>query len=167
MTTERTGDALRDKTNVVHAFYSAFIRRDFQSMQAAYRDDATFSDNVFGTLNVKETKAMWQMLIEKGTDLKVNYGYVKSREGNIVTCEWTAEYSFGKNRRPVVNRIKTYMEIEDGKIVKHRDRFDIYRWAKQAIGTSGFFFGWMLFFQQGIRKKALASLYSFMKEKSL
>lgn len=167
MTTEHTVDALRDNTNVVHAFYSAFIRRDYQSMQLAYREDATFSDNVFGTLNANETRAMWQMLIEKGTDLKVNYGYVKNREGNIVTCEWTAEYSFGKNRRPVVNRIKSYMEIEDGKIVKHRDRFDLHRWAKQAIGTSGFLFGWMLFFQQGISKKALASLHAYMKEKAL
>jgi limonene-1,2-epoxide hydrolase len=167
MTTEPTDNASRDNTTVVHTFFSAFIRRDYQTMQLAYRDDATFSDNVFGTLNAKETKAMWQMLIEKGTDLKVNYGYVKAREGGIVTCEWTAEYSFGKNRRPVVNRIRTYMEIEDDKIVKHRDRFDVHRWAKQAIGTPGLLFGWMLFFQQGIRKKALASLYAYMKEKAL
>lgn len=75
---------------------------------------------------------------------------------------WEAQYPYGSQKRPVHNIIKASFEFKEGKIIRHKDDFDLYRWSKQALGLSGFLFGWSGFMRRKIQKttKGLLKRYS-------
>ena len=58
-------------------------------------------------------------------------------------AHWVATYTYSATGRPVENRIDATFEFRDGRIVRHRDRFDLYRWARQALGPKGLLLGWL------------------------
>ena len=47
-------------------------------MQSLYHPEAHFSDPVFTSLNSAEVKAMWQMLVTAGKDLKITFQDIKA-----------------------------------------------------------------------------------------
>ena len=57
-----------------------------------------------------------------------------------------------------------YFEIKDGKIIKHTDDFDFYKWAKQAFGITGVLVGWTVFFKNKVRVKALEGLKKYIQK---
>jgi ketosteroid isomerase-like protein len=147
---------------LIHHFYTSFKNKDFKSMQACYADDATFSDAVFKNLNAKEVRAMWQMLLTKGKDLKIEFGEIKADEKSG-TAHWDAYYTFSATGNKVVNKIDAHFEFENGKIIKHIDDFNFHKWAKQALGFKGWLLGWTSFLQQKVSVQAMKNLKGFMK----
>lgn len=150
--------------NLIHAFYQAFQRKDYETMKKCYHEDAVFNDEAFRGLNACETGKMWEMLIKSGKDLELEYSGVEAddKQGKAV---WVARYTFSKARRKVVNRIEAAFEFQDGKIVRHTDRFDFYRWARQALGLTGLLLGWAGFFRNKVRAGAKERLREYMKGK--
>ena len=67
------------KELIIH-FYSAFQTLNYGEMQKAYHPDAQFTDPVFGTLNCAEVRAMWEMLLTRGKDLKIAFSDVHATE---------------------------------------------------------------------------------------
>ena len=53
------------------------------------------------------------------------------------SADWTADYLFSKTGRQVFNEIHAEFEFKDGKIFRHHDTFDIWKWSRQALGISG------------------------------
>lgn len=149
---------------LITKFYTAFQNKNYKGMQECYADSATFSDAVFVNLNASEVKAMWEMLCLRGKDLVLEFRDVKA-QGNKVTAEWKAYYTFSATKRKVVNLIKADFIVENGKIVKHTDTFDFYKWSKQALGPAGYVLGWTNFFKNTVRKAARKSLNDFMNKK--
>ncbi len=143
-------------------FYTAFQRKEIAFMQQAYADHATFSDPVFQNLNAQEVRAMWEMLISSGKDLVLEFKDIKADE-KIGEATWIATYSFSKTGRRVTNHIHATFAFENGKIVKHIDHFDFYRWSKQALGISGLLLGWTGFLRTKVQTTARAGLTEFMK----
>ncbi len=135
-------------------------------MQDCYTDDAHFSDPVFLSLNANEVKAMWEMFCVKGKDLKIEFKNVSANE-KTASAEWMAVYSFSATGRKVVNRIKSYFIIEQGKILKHTDQFNFYEWAKQALGISGLLLGWAPFVKNKLRTTAMKNLQDYMNKSPL
>lgn len=151
-------------TQLITKFYTAFQNKDYKTMQECYTDTATFSDAVFVNLNAAQTKAMWEMLCIKGKDLVLTFNNIQS-QGNTASAEWEAHYTFSATKRKVINNIKANFIIENGKIIKHNDSFDLYKWSKQAIGLPAVLLGRTSFFQNKIRKTAMKSLHDFMSKK--
>lgn len=147
---------------VADDFYQAFADRDWRTMGALYADDAIFSDPAFSSLNAREVRAMWRMLITRGTDLAVEYE-VLQQGADAARVRWTAHYTFSQTRRPVVNVITATMKLRDGRIVEHVDAFDFHRWARQALGAPGLLLGWTPFFQRKVQGQARAGLRQFMQ----
>ena len=147
---------------LITKFYSSFQNKDYKNMQDCYADHARFSDAVFTGLDAKQVRAMWEMLIKNGKDLKLTFGNVKGdmAGGN---AEWTATYTFSRTGNKVTNNINARFEIKNGKIVKHTDSFPFYTWAKQAFGFTGLLIGWTPFFQNKVRTTAMESLAKFMQ----
>ncbi len=54
-------------------FYSAFQRRDYQTMQNCYGNKVIFYDPVFEDLVDDEVKLMWEMLCNKAADLSIEF----------------------------------------------------------------------------------------------
>ena len=145
---------------LIERFYADFARRDHRAMAAAYATHARFSDPVFTSLAGPRIGAMWRMLCERATDLRIDGGTVTADAGDVRTT-WQAWYTYSSTGRAVHNRIDAWFVIEDGLIVRHDDRFDLYRWARQALGMKGLLLDWSPLVQGAIRKQAARSLERF------
>jgi len=141
-------------------FYRAFAAKDGAAMAGAYHPDAQFSDPVFTDLHGKEVGAMWQMLCARATDLRVEASGISADDRNG-RAHWEAWYTFARTGRKVHNVIEATFEFRDGRIVTHRDVFDLWRWAGMALGPSGKLLGWTPFLQNAVRKEARAGLSKF------
>jgi len=149
--------------SVAARFYTAFAARDWRAMGALYADDARFSDPAFVNLDAREVRAMWQMLVTRGKDLRLEH-QVLNEKADEAQVRWTAHYTFSQTGRPVVNVITAAMKLRNGKIVEHLDVFDFYRWSRQALGAPGVLLGWSPFFQRKVQAKARAGLRQFMQK---
>lgn len=156
-------DTLTTNQQLIHTFYTAFAKKDYNTMQSCYADAAVFNDAVFKNLNSAEVKAMWEMLCKRGKDLQLEFSNIQTTE-NSATAHWQASYTFSATGRKVINNINAKFEIENGKIVKHTDSFNFYTWAKQAFGFTGTLLGWTTFFKNKVQNGAMANLVIFMKK---
>lgn len=150
---------------VITNFYEAFAQLDAQGMVKNYHPDIVFEDPAFGILKGKKAAKMWEMLCEsqKGKDFVVQFSAVKC-DNNKGSAHWEAIYTFSKTGRKVHNIIDAEFEFKDGKIIKHTDNFNLYKWAKQAFGISGFFIGWTPFFRKKLNAQTNLLLTKFMNK---
>ncbi len=147
-------------TNLIERFYSALSARDGAAMSACYATDATFEDPAFGQLDADAAGAMWRMLTSRAGDLTVDISEVNADEATG-SARWIAHYTFTETGRPVVNDIRASFRFADGLIAEHRDRFDWWYWARQALGAPGLLLGWNPLFQNAARNKARRTLAEF------
>jgi len=150
---------------IIEAFYEAFQRGDYQTMQGLYARESSFHDPVFQDLSGYEAGKMWEMLLKRSKDLKISLGKIKGTDTGG-TAVWIATYTFGKKRRPIRNKIRANMEIRDGQIVRHRDEFDLRHWMNQALGWSGKWLGWIPVYRKQVQKKAQESLKKYIAKTS-
>jgi ketosteroid isomerase-like protein len=147
---------------LVRRFYTAFQKRDGAAMAACYHPDVQFSDPVFTDLRGEKAGAMWKMLCERGKDLKVEFRDVKA-DDKTGSAHWDAWYTFTTTGKKVHNIIDASFEFRDGKIVRHTDRFDLHRWAGQALGITGKLLGGMSFLQNKVRAMAAKGLDDYLR----
>jgi ketosteroid isomerase-like protein len=145
---------------LIATLYEAFARRDGRAMAACYAPAATFADPVF-QLQGQEIGAMWTMLCERATDLKVEARDIDADE-RAGRAHWDAWYTFTATGRPVHNEIDATFTFADGLIESHRDVFDLWRWSRMALGRKGTLLGWTPLVRKAIRKQARKSLDAWM-----
>jgi ketosteroid isomerase-like protein len=144
---------------VAERFYRAFARRDGSAMAACYHPEVHFTDPVFD-LHGDDAGLMWRMLCERGADLRIEHGGVHSH-GNAVHTRWQAWYTFGATGRPVHNVIDATMTLRDGLVVRHVDRFDFWRWSRQALGLPGLLLGWSPQLRARVQQQAARGLAAY------
>jgi ketosteroid isomerase-like protein len=146
--------------NLIERFYASFADRDGAAMASCYAPDVHFSDPVFPDLHGGEAKAMWRMLTERATDLRVEL-LERAADGGHGSARWRAHYTFSQTGRPVVNEVKASFRFSGGQIVDHHDDFDFHRWARQALGPVGLLLGWTPLLRASVRRRARAGLEQF------
>ena len=151
---------------LIHSFYTAFLARDYTTMQNCYTNDATFSDPVFQNLNAAEVKGMWEMFCKRSNDMHLTYS-IRFADENHVEAIWIPDYTFSATGRHVTNHIKSRFTIKDNKIIRHHDHFSFYKWSSQALGIPGILFGWTPLIKNKIRKSANINLQKFMATNEL
>ena len=154
---------MHPNATLITEFYEAFQRRDADTMAASYCPQASFEDAVF-QLEGSRIGAMWRMLCERGKDLRLEFRDVTADDATG-SAHWEAWYSFSATGRPVHNVIEAELSFRDGRILTHRDRFALHRWAGQALGLPGLLFGWAAPMQRAIRAKALSSLDAYIRQR--
>ncbi|HWM84888.1 MAG TPA: nuclear transport factor 2 family protein [Kofleriaceae bacterium] len=152
---------MNDNERTIRDFYTAFQKRDASAMASCYHAQVRFSDPVFPDLRGARASAMWRMLCERGTDLAIEFRDV-SADATRGAAHWDARYTYSGTGRKVLNRIDASFEFEGGKIVRHTDDFDLYRWARQALGPVGLVLGWTPMVQNKIRRTAATALDRFV-----
>ena len=157
---------MESNIQVIEKFYTAFQKLDHQTMNSCYSDDIVFSDPAFGLLRGEEAKAMWEMLCKNAKDFSLTFSNIQLLDEEYATCNWVATYTFSKTGRKVVNYIKAYMMLKDGKIIEHSDAFKLSKWAAQALGWKGALFGWTGFMKRKIQKNARKNLIAFIEKKN-
>ena len=152
---------------IIERFYTAFQKLDYKTMQDCYGEDILFNDPVFGLLKGDEAKAMWEMLCKNARDFSLGFSNIQPVDEEYFTCNWTATYTFSKTGRRVVNNIKAFMRLKDGKIIEHSDAFRLSKWIAQALGWKGVWFGWTGFMKRAVQKNARKNLISFIEKKNI
>ncbi len=147
----------------IERFYTAFAALDSVAMQACYAEGATFDDEAFSLRGREQIGGMWRMLCQavraKGmARWKFELGTVTER-----SAHWEPTYVFPATGRLVHNVIDAEFEFDGaGLITRHRDRFDFWRWARQALGAPGLLLGWTPFLRAKVRARAAANLKRFL-----
>ena len=158
-------DAGAANAATIARFYAALGRRDAEAMLACYAPDVRFSDPIFRDLDATGVAAMWRMLTSRGEDLHVVVSDI-SADAHIGHAHWVATYTFSGTGRRVENRIDATFGFRDGLIVRHQDRFGLYRWARQAFGLLGTLLGWSPLVHRTMRRQAARALAAWQARDS-
>jgi len=150
-------------TQIIEEFYKAFAAGDPEAMVNCYHPNIQFQDPAFGLLQGEDAKNMWRMLIERSKgEIKIKYSNLQVNE-KTGTAQWEADYVFRQTGRPVNNKISAHFEFSDGKIIKHSDEFNLWRWSRQALGVKGILLGWSGFMRRKIQEQTRGLLESYKK----
>ena len=150
---------------LLERFYAAFARRDGAAMAACYAPDARFTDPVFD-VSGGEVGAMWSMLCERATDLRVEWRVVRADESHG-SAHWEPRYTFSATGRPVHNVIDAEFTFAAGRIVRHVDTFDLWRWSRMALGAKGLLLGWSPLVRNAVRQQARRGLDAWISRHPL
>ena len=77
---------------------------------------------------------------------------------------WIATYPFGDKKRIVENHVKAKFEFKDGKISRHVDTFDFWKWSRMAMGLPGVLLGWTSFMKNKVQSTTSENLKKYMSE---
>ncbi|MBA3818811.1 MAG: nuclear transport factor 2 family protein [Deltaproteobacteria bacterium] len=157
--------ATHPHAQLIETFYTAFQKRDAEGMVRCYHPAIRFSDPVFHTLEGPRAGAMWRMLCERATSLEVTFRDVRA-DATTGSAHWEARYLFSATGRQVHNVVDAAFEFQDGKISRHADTFDLWRWAGMALGPKGRLLGWLPPIQKAIHQKAVRGLAAFEQAKA-
>jgi ketosteroid isomerase-like protein len=147
----------------IEALYAAFARLDADGMAACYAPDAVFDDEVFSLRGHRDVAGMWRMLCENvqanGRNAwRLEWSGVQA-DAQAGRAHWDAWYLFSATGRNVHNRIDAEFRFApDGRIAAHRDRFDFWRWSRQALGAPGVLLGWTPMLRGKVRQQAARNL---------
>ena len=153
---------MNQNEQLLEVFYQAFQQRNAAGMAACYDPSIHFSDPVFTDLHGLEVDAMWAMLCDQGTDLKVVFSDI-SADDKTGSAHWEATYTLGSTGRLIHNSIDATFEFQDGKIVRHVDDFDLWKWSRMALGFTGTIGGWSGPVKMKIRDTANRALARFIE----
>lgn len=145
---------------LITRFYQAFQRLDAEAMAECYSPVVHFSDPVFTDLNGEEAADMWRMLASRAQQFSLTFDGVEA-DDLTGRANWVATYLFSQTGRRVENRIQARFLFADGKIIEHHDSFDLWRWARQALGAKGLLLGWLPAVQNAIRQQAARGLAAY------
>jgi ketosteroid isomerase-like protein len=157
------GNNMHPNAKLIEQFYQAFQRLDGDAMCACYAEDVVFSDPVFPELRGVEAKNMWRMLTSRAQDFSLVFDSIEANDSEG-SAHWVASYSFSQTGRFVVNDIHAKFRFKDGKIIQHRDHFDLWKWSRQAMGWKGYLLGSLPFVQNKIRQLAAKNLRKFSQK---
>jgi ketosteroid isomerase-like protein len=156
---------MHPNASLIETFYTSFQKRDAEGMIACYHPDVRFSDPVFRDLEGPRAGAMWRMLCARAKEFSLEFRDVKA-DDRTGSAHWEARYLFSGTGRHVHNIIDAKFELRDGKISRHDDTFDLWRWAGMALGPKGKLLGWLPPIQSAIRKKAMGGLDEFERSRA-
>lgn len=144
-------------------FYDAFSALDAATMASCYAEDVSFDDPVFSLRGRRDAGGMWHMLCAAtratGRDAWMLEFSGIHADATTGRAHWEAHYRFSATGRLAHNIIDAQFTFNpEGLITTHRDRFDFWRWSRQALGAPGLLLGWTPFLRSRVRSQANASL---------
>ncbi len=153
---------------LIKRFYTAFAALDGETMQACYHPQAHFEDPVFTLDGREQIGAMWRMLgtavkAKSAEVWKLEFGRVAANE-STGSAHWEPVYRFSATGRMVHNIVDANFEFKDGLILRHQDRFNFWRWSRQALGLPGVLLGWSPVLHAKVRAQAAANLAAFVRK---
>ncbi len=147
--------------------YNALAQLDTDAIADCYASDAVFDDEVFSLQGKREVTAMWRMLCDAvladGSGVwRLCLGEVQA-SADSGQAHWEADYCFRSTGRLVHNSVEARFAFNRmGLIVQHRDRFDFWHWARQALGAPGVLLGWSPVLRTVVQRSAAAQLRRYM-----
>ncbi len=151
---------------LIEIFYLSFQKLDAQGMVDCYHADVEFSDPAFGKLSGAEAGAMLRMLCATAKNFELAFSGVEAND-RTGKAHWEAQYDFSATGRRVHNKIDAQFAFQDGKIIKHTDTFDFWKWSSQALGPVGSVLGWTPLLRNKVQRQAREKLAKFMSAEDI
>jgi hypothetical protein len=145
---------------LIETFYTSFQRLDAEGMVRCYHPGIHFSDPVFPVLKGAEAGAMWKMLCSQAKNFELTFAAIEANDQRG-KAHWEARYDFSATGLRVHNKIDAEFEFQDGKIIKHTDAFNFWKWSSQALGPVGMLLGWTPLLRKKVQKQAGERLARF------
>jgi hypothetical protein len=143
----------------IERFYKAFAELDSKTMAACYAQDASFEDPVFQLRGRTHVGGMWAMLCAAVKKSGRNDWKLEVRDITDHSAHWEPTYRFSATGHLVRNVIDAEFDFDSqGLIRRHRDRFDFWRWSRQALGVTGWLFGWTGWLKRKVQRTATRNL---------
>lgn len=150
----------------IRRLYEALGRHDGEAMAACYAPDARFSDPVFPDLHGDQPGDMWRMLTARATDLECELPEARA-DAEAGAARWIVRYTFAATGRRVVNRVRSDFRFDsEGRITEQNDDFELWRWARQALGPASLVLGWTPLLRSKVRANAAAELARFRADRA-
>jgi len=147
----------------IEKLYSAFAKLDADTMATCYAPDAGFDDEAFSLRGRGQIGGMWTMLCDAVKSKGRDVWKIEVRDVTERSAHWEATYRFSATGRLVHNIIEAEFEFgPDGLITRQRDRFDFWRWTRQALGAPGLLLGWSPMLRAKVRAQAAKNLDRFL-----
>jgi ketosteroid isomerase-like protein len=153
---------MHQNKELIETFYASFQKLDAEAMIGCYHPDIRFSDPVFPILAEPKVSGMWKMLCSQAKNFELTYTDVQAND-RTGTAHWEARYDFSATGRRVHNRINAAFEFQDGKIIKHTDDFNFWKWSRMALGPVGVLLGWTPLLRKKVQGQAGERLARFMR----
>lgn len=151
----------------IEKFYSAFAKLDAATMQSLYAPQARFDDEAFSLKGPVQIGGMWRMLCEATRTKGMAHWKLSTNNLTDHSVDWEAHYKFSATGRLVHNKIHAEFDFDDkGLIVLHVDKFNFWRWSRQALGMPGLLLGWTPFLQQKVRDGAAKNLRQYLEKQN-
>jgi ketosteroid isomerase-like protein len=153
-------------SELITRFYTAFAAGDVEAMVSCYHPEIQFEDPAFGALSGKAAGNMWRMLLGRskgGIQITFSNVWADDTRGG---AHWEAIYQFGATGRAVHNKIQANFEFKEGKIFRHKDHFNLWKWTRMALGWKGYLLGWTSFMRHKIHAQTNGQLQAFMAKNS-
>ncbi len=154
---------MHPNAELITRFYSAFQKLDAETMAQCYADTIHFSDPAFPDLKGRAAADMWRMLCSRAADFSLTFDSVQA-DDQQGSAHWIASYTFSQTGRRVVNDIRAEFRFANGRIVRHVDSFDLWRWSRQALGFKGLLLGWSPMLKKAVQAQAAKGLAGFQKK---
>ena len=145
---------------LINRFYEAFARQRRRGDGRLLHARRPLPDPVFTRPHGDEVGAMWRMLCGRGNGPR---GRPLGRQGRRRRpARPTGRPTTRSRHRPrrSTTSIDASFRFENGLIADHRDSFDLYAWARQALGPVGVLLGWAPPIQSKIRAQAQARAWT-------
>ena len=154
----------------IERLYAAFSNLDGAGMEACYAERARFEDEAFTLSGQRQIGAMWRMLCDGARMQGIAHWRLEVRDVRANAAKgrahWEARYLYGPGRRKVHNRVDAEFEFDDdGLIVRHRDRFGMWNWSRQALGLPGLLLGWTPWLRAKVRRQAGQQLQRYVEKR--
>ncbi len=145
-------------------FFTAFAKKDLDAMLDCYHKNVVYDDVSFGKQQQEKAKAVWRFLIKNvGEKAVITFSNIQT-SATSGQANGTITYYFGK--RKITNEITATFHFQDGKIIYHKDEYNLWKWSQQAFGFVGYLIGWSLAFRWLIRWQMQRSLQAFIRHQS-
>jgi hypothetical protein len=142
---------------LIETLYTSFQKLDAEAMSRCYHPEIRFSDPVFPALKGAEVSRMWGMLCSQAKNFELTFSDVQADDLSG-KAHWEAQYDFSATGRRVFNKIDARFEFQDGKIIRHTDTFDFWKWSRMALGPVGLLLGWTPFVRNKVQRQAAERL---------
>lgn len=152
---------MHPNASLIETFYTSFQKLDAGAMARCYHPEIRFSDPVFPLLTGAEVSAMWSMLCSQAKNFELTFADIQANE-LVGKAHWEALYDFSATGRRVHNKIDAAFEFREGKIIKHTDTFDFWKWSRMALGPAGSLLGWTPIVRNKVQRQARGRLAKFM-----
>ena len=135
-------------------------------MVKCYHEKIEFSDPVFPKLQGSKVGAMWKMLCSHAQGFELVFSEIQA-DNEVGSVHWEAKYIFSMTNRKVHNKINASFKFKDGKIIKHDDDFNFWKWSFMALGPVGLFLGWSPLVKNKVQKQAARNLDKFIRSSKI